>query len=156
MKIRAILAAVALTASISGAAQAGPNPYSDCGIGSALFKNDTAATISNVIWDLGITAIVSATASPETCNGTQAETAMMILETLPDLEKQLATNTGSSIQALMTNLQCSDTAVGVVAASYEETLLSEDYVSMSEVDKATRIYKAVESVSSTSQCAVSL
>ena len=40
----------------------GPNPYTDCGIGAALFPNTHwAAATSNVIFDLGITAITSAT-----------------------------------------------------------------------------------------------
>jgi hypothetical protein len=47
----------------------GPSPYTDCGIGAALFKEtDWAAISSNVIWDLGSTALTSATMSPETCS----------------------------------------------------------------------------------------
>ncbi len=42
----------------------GPNPFSDCGIGAALFKDTKwAAVSSNVIWDIGTTAVTSATAS---------------------------------------------------------------------------------------------
>ena len=46
------------------------NPYVDCGIGAALFPNtDWAAVTSNVIWDAGTTALISATASEDTCSG---------------------------------------------------------------------------------------
>ena len=46
------------------------NAYVQCGIGAAIFKNNkTAAIISNIIWDLGTTAISSQTSSPETCEG---------------------------------------------------------------------------------------
>src|SRR5688572_5993856 len=45
----------------SKAPGAGPNPFSDCGIGAALFpKTGWAAVTSNVIWDIGTTALTSA------------------------------------------------------------------------------------------------
>jgi hypothetical protein len=41
-----------------GPTGSGPNPYSDCGIGAALFKDtEWAAVTSNVTWDLGTTEI---------------------------------------------------------------------------------------------------
>ena len=63
-------------------AGSGPNPFTDCGIGAALFPDTHwAAVTSNVIWDVGTTALTSATASPETCSGAKVEAAMFINET---------------------------------------------------------------------------
>ena len=46
----------------------GPNPFSDCGIGAALFPDTSwAAVTSNITWDIGTTALTSATMSPGTC-----------------------------------------------------------------------------------------
>ena len=46
------------------------NPYTDCGIGAALFPNTNwAAVTSNATWDAGTTAVISATASEDTCSG---------------------------------------------------------------------------------------
>lgn len=152
MKLKAILVALALTGLVSTGAKAGPNPYSDCGIGAAIFKNDIAASISNVIWDLGITAIISATASPDTCDGADVETAMLILETLPELEKEFAVQGGETTTELMASVSCQAPAGLVVAASYEDVLLSADYAKMSDIDKATHIYEAVQAVSETDLC----
>ena len=65
----------------------GPSPYTDCGIGST-FDNKAGASSSNAIWDLGSTAITSAASSPEMCRDRKAESAKLILETLPELEKK--------------------------------------------------------------------
>lgn len=158
MKIRYLAAVSALVLSFSGTAQAQSdmNPYTECGVGAAIFENDIAAAISNIIWDLGTTAVASATISPETCKAYRVETAMMILETLPDLEKELAMSKGKNVDTLMTSLQCSEGAASLVAASYEATLVSPGYATMTEVEKATSIYQAVERVSATSECAVAL
>ena len=67
------------------------NPYSECGIGAAIFpKNGAAAAISNVIWDLGSTAVTSATLSPDTCSAETVDTAKFILETIDNLESDVA------------------------------------------------------------------
>lgn len=65
------------------------NAFSQCGIGAAIFtKNETAAIISNIIWDLGTTAFSSQTSSPESCSGASTTAALFINETYPVLEEQ--------------------------------------------------------------------
>ena len=72
------LSVTAILLSSNVIAESKPSPYPDCGIGAALFENNTGATISNVIWDLGTTALTSATASPETCEGFNPDAAAFI------------------------------------------------------------------------------
>lgn len=53
------------------------NAWKHCGIGAMIFNdNETAAAISNVIWDLGTTALSSKISSQESCEGAAAQTAV--------------------------------------------------------------------------------
>ena len=64
------------------------NPWTDCGIGAMIFTSSgAAAAISNVIWDLGTTAVSSNVSSQNSCGSEQAKTAMFIQATLPVLEQ---------------------------------------------------------------------
>lgn len=84
--------------------RAKPNPWLDCGIGALIFPDDeheTIAAISNIIVDLGSTAVTSATSSPDTCNGTSnVELALFIQRTYPTLEAELAKGRGENLKAL--------------------------------------------------------
>ena len=86
----------------------GPNPFTDCGIG-ATFDNETGASSSNAIWDLGSTAITSAVSSPQMCRDRKAESAKLILETLPELEKNVALGEGKYLLALTEVMGCDTT-----------------------------------------------
>ena len=79
MKIKTIIVcgfAVALTVMAQGALAddfkavgSGPNPFSDYGIGAALFPtSDVGATVSNVNWDVGTTAVASASEAYQESN----------------------------------------------------------------------------------------
>ncbi|MDA7686456.1 DUF3015 domain-containing protein [bacterium] len=107
MKMKKIAMTVALAALLTGGtAQAGPNPFSDCGIGAALFPtNDALATISNVIWDIGTTAVTSATASPETCSSKEAEAAAFIFESYDELVVDSSHGVGEHFSTLMNILE---------------------------------------------------
>ena len=94
--LAAAAAAVAMSASADDI-----NPWTDCGIGAAIFPgSETGAIISNVIWDLGTTAVTSAMSSPESCSGDNVETAMFIQNTYASLETELATGEGENLDAL--------------------------------------------------------
>jgi len=83
------------------------NAFEDCGIGAAIFQsNKTAATISNVIWDFGTTAVSSQTSSPSSCAGAQTTAAIFIDKTYPVLEEQFVKGGGSHVAALMDILEC--------------------------------------------------
>ena len=135
------------------------NPYHNCGIGAAIFPtNEIAATISNVIWDLGTTALSSATISPETCTNNQAVASRFILETLPHLESDLSTGEGEYMNSLASMLQCgsnSDTVATHLADRYLAFVASPDYLTSSRIQKASVMYNSLQA-SSDGVCAVIL
>jgi len=99
------------------------NPWLDCGIGAMVFpsaNHEVGAGLSNVIWDLGTTAVTSAMSSPETCNGTDnVKTAMFIERTYATLETELAKGEGENLAALAELMEVSDTETFVVALREE-------------------------------------
>lgn len=85
----------------------GPNPYSDCGIGAAIFKDlEWAAVTSNVIWDLGSTALTSATVSPQTCSKKNVKAAMFIRDTYATLVEDVARGQGEHLTAVLDTFEC--------------------------------------------------
>lgn len=141
----------------------GPSPYTECGIGAALFSNTAwAAATSNVIWDLGITAVISATASPETCSAKKVETARLILETLPSLEQDVALGDGEYLASLHETMGC-DSEVQEdlnmqIRSSYSEIISDSAYGSKTRIEKAEDMYGSVKAAVETSaeNCAVVL
>ncbi|KZN33667.1 hypothetical protein N474_19500 [Pseudoalteromonas luteoviolacea CPMOR-2] len=96
-----LAAATALTFAANANAE-GPNPFSDCGIGAALFPdNSTLAVTSNIIWDIGTTAVTSATMSPETCSVKETEVAKFIIESYDSLNEDTARGEGQHLNALL-------------------------------------------------------
>lgn len=141
-----------------------PNPFSECGIGAAIFGDvGWAAATSNVIWDLGITAVVSAISSPETCNAKKEETARLILETLPKLEQDLANGEGEHLAALQQTVSCNESFEtqfntdlrSLYAVSMAEP---EAYGSLTAEQRASVMYANVKSIvdSNSSSCNVTL
>ena len=124
------------------------NPYTDCGIGAALFPNTHwAAVTSNVIWDAGSTAVTSATASEDTCNGSSANTAKLIHDKYELLETDIMLVSGSYLDALMASLQCAD-AKGLRASVKKdliEIVSKDNYSTASRVEKSSNLYDALHS-----------
>ncbi|MEO1656953.1 MAG: DUF3015 family protein [Pseudomonadota bacterium] len=124
MKSLLTLAAVAVGAMAVTSAQAQEmrdtiNPWLDCGIGAMIFPDDNlevGAGISNVIWDLGTTAVTSAQSSPDTCNGTSnVKMAVFIQRTYPTLEAELAKGYGDNLSALAGMVGTEDEAAFVAS-----------------------------------------
>lgn len=141
----------------------GPNPYSDCGIGSALFPTvGWAAVSSNIIWDLGSTAITSALSSPETCESDKVKTARLILETLPGLERDIARENGKYLTALNDVMACDASARPGLAAqlrvSYADIVGDEGYADKAQIERASDLFAAVKNVTQASpdSCNVNL
>lgn len=150
-KLALICTFLCLPFSANAASGGGPNPYSDCGIGAAIFGDTAwAAATSNVIWDLGITAIVSAVSSPETCNAQQAATARLILETLPSLEQDLAAGTGAHLVALNQTMGCDAASVDALNAgirsAYADVVSAPEYGTNDRVQRASDLYETVRGV----------
>lgn len=128
----------------------GPNPFLDCGIGAALFPTvGWAAVTSNVIWDIGITAITSATASPETCKGTNVKTAQFIIDNYDNLSEQTAKGQGEHLSAMLDVLGCQKDArnaiVATVRQGMSEVVGQASFADQNLVGKASDYYDVVMS-----------
>jgi hypothetical protein len=136
----------------SRATGSGPNPYSDCGIGAALFSETAwAAVTSNVIWDLGITAITSATASPQTCSGKKVKTAQLIGTSYEALAQETAAGSGRHLATLMTIQECpqarQQAAIDEMRGQLAKVVADGAYTSQSRQQKATDMYFISEQAS---------
>tara|TARA_B110000238_G_scaffold191663_1_gene226106 strand:+ start:2682 stop:3185 length:504 start_codon:yes stop_codon:yes gene_type:complete len=137
-------------AAVSGTALAGPNPYVDCGIGAALFPNTHwAAVSSNVIWDAGTTAVTSATASPDTCQGAEVVAAKFINETYPSVIEDTANGQGAHLSAILEIFGCSgDSHAGIiqdVRSAMSDKVGSDAYSSMDQLQKSADYYGVINS-----------
>ena len=142
------MASISTTVIAQNSTGTGPNPYRDCGIGAALFPNVTwAAVSSNVIWDVGTTAVISATASPETCQNKNTQAAAFIFETYDSLAEETARGEGEHLATLLNIL-------GVEAGNRTEVVTQlrnqmasivgdVSYTSYDQLEKAESYYMAV-------------
>lgn len=156
----AVAAVVCLTVSAPLLAQskapgAGPNPFVDCGIGAALFPNTNwAAVTSNVIWDLGTTAVTSATMSPETCSGKNRTAALFINDTYESLAEETARGEGLHLTTLLNILECDSArhqaAIGQARVSLSEQVGTEGYENQSHIEKAAGLFNAMDTAVNTS------
>lgn len=127
----------------------GPQPYTECGIGAQLFPNTHwAAVTSNVIWDVGTTAIISATASPETCNGKSAQAAKLIYDTYDNILEDTAKGDGEYVAALLQVYECSDDSrdalINAVRVDFRATVSDEAYVDMPKLEKAEAYFNVID------------
>ncbi len=87
------------------------NPWTDCGIGAMIFtSNGAAAAISNIIWDLGTTAVSSNISSQNSCASDTAKTAMFIKATMPVLEQEISIGEGEYLTAMLELRGCESTS----------------------------------------------
>ncbi len=126
----------------------GPNPFTDCGIGAALFPNTGwAAATSNVIWDLGVTGITSATASPQNCQAKSVAAAKFINETYPSIVEQTAQGSGEHLSAVLEIFGCNsaqhDTIIQSIRPSVAQMVASPSYSQQDSVSKAAGYYNVV-------------
>lgn len=147
----ATLLTATLIPSIGLAAESGsgPNPYRDCGIGAALFSETAwAAVSSNVIWDLGSTAITSATASPQTCSGKQVKAARFINETYPKLVEETAAGQGEHLTTALNIMECSASrhaaATQKIRSDMQRTVADPAFAGRSSLEKSETMYLIVD------------
>jgi len=141
----------------AGRVGSGPNPYRDCGIGAAIFvETGWAAATSNVTWDLGITAITSATWSPETCSKKRVKTAKFIIDNYDNLIENVAKGDGEHLVAVLDIQGCSSKmqpeAIATIRSNISDKVLSKSYSQKDQIDKASDYYNAV--ISATSTCTI--
>jgi hypothetical protein len=131
----------------------GPNPFSDCGIGAALFpKTPLAAVLSNTIWDAGTTALTSATASPETCNAKAVAAAAFINETYENLLDETAAGHGEHLSAMLEVFGCSSSeksnAVNEIRGELRDQIKSESFSENTRLENASNFYNIVSAATS--------
>lgn len=125
------------------------NPWTDCGIGAMVFSDiKPAAAISNVIWDLGTTAVTSAGASENTCSGKREVTAARFINnSYANLEEETIKGDGQHLHAMLDIVGCESAAhqqiIGAVRAEFSNTLKSDAYLESSTQDKAQSYYSIV-------------
>jgi hypothetical protein len=123
----------------------GPNPFSECGIGAAIFPNTPlAAVLSNTIWDAGTTALTSATASPETCNAKAVAAAEFINETYENLLDETAAGHGEHLSAMLEVFGCSSSeksnAVNEIRSELRDQIKSDSYSENTRLENASNYY----------------
>lgn len=137
------------THEVEAAGIEGPNPYTHCGIGAMIFPETRwAAIVSNVIWDLGTTAIVSATASPETCKGRSLVIAEFIATTYDSLVAETARGQGQNLDAILELYECDASVkspmVNDLRNNYFGQLEAETYATSNPIEKFNTYYQTID------------
>lgn len=127
----------------------GPNPYTDCGIGAALFPDTHWAAISsNVIWDVGTTAVTSATMSPQTCSGKKVKTALFIRDSYEQVAEQTAQGQGEHLATALNLFECSadrqSAAIAAVRANMASVVSQPGFAAEPRLNKAAALFNAME------------
>lgn len=125
------------------------NPYVDCGIGAALFpETNWAAVSSNVIWDLGSTAITSATSSPNTCSHKNNVAAIYIRDTYAQIIEESVKGDNKHLTAALDILECGvshQEATQKVRAEVGGFISAKDYQTKDHLDKSSDLFNAITS-----------
>ncbi|AUJ68521.1 MULTISPECIES: DUF3015 family protein [Pseudoalteromonas] len=138
----------AMTAPLAAHASDSVNPWQECGIGAIIFPdNGAAAAISNIIWDLGTTAVSTKISSVESCAGREVKTAMFIQQTFPTLEQEIAEGQGEYVSAMLAVRGCDAAATADIV-----TAIRNDYAAQ-PANNAEALYNIVETRVSTSYSA---
>jgi len=124
------------------------NPWTDCGLGAMIFsKYPAAAGISNIIWDLGTTAVTSSAITPASCAGKNVAAAKFITDTYSNLEEDTVKGEGQHVTAMLDIFGCEKVSqkgiIESVKADFGETLKNSTYSSKSIVEKAQGYYNIV-------------
>ncbi len=145
MKLKLVLVSAISAMMFTSQAQASDREFGDiykeCGLGAMIFKNTPiAAAISNIIWDLGTTAISSNLSSDENCKGGKAKVAAFILKSYDKLESEIAQGEGQYINTLanMTNKD-----ITAIRKEFSQVIANNDYQSLTKVQKAEKLYNIV-------------
>lgn len=99
------------------------NPWKHCGIGAMIFDdNTTAAAISNIIWDLGTTAISTRVSSEESCKGKRTEVGMFIQDNFDTVLEQTSSGNGEHLDAMLDILEVSDASKAEIIVSVRSAI----------------------------------
>lgn len=96
------LCALVASTLFTSSAMAVKNPWKECGIGAIIFdENGVAAAISNIIWDLGTTAVSSKVSSAESCEGANVQAAIFIQDNYDVVLEQTSQGAGDHLVAML-------------------------------------------------------
>ena len=151
----ATIIVLSLTANMSFAEEGGTkklNPWQDCGLGAMVFPdNGVAAAISNVIWDLGTTAVTSASASEDNCASSKATTARFVTESYMNIEEDVAKGQGQHLTAMLNLMGCESEqqaeVVSTIRSEFSDEFVSDSFASLNNVQKAERLFNISEDAS---------
>jgi hypothetical protein len=143
------LLATAPIASFAEEAEENINPWGKCGIGAMIFdETPVAAAISNIIWDLGTTAVTSAGASKETCKGKEVVAAHFINETYANLEEETVQGAGQHLSAMLDIMGCDAAShsdiISSVRADFSSAMNTPAYLQKSSTEKAESYFLLVQ------------
>ena len=106
-----------------------------------------SAVTSNVIWDVGTTAVTSATASPQTCSGKSTEVAKFVLDAYENVVEETARGTGTHVATMLEIYGCDagsrEAIVAAVRPELGAAVGAPGYAGMSRVQKAEQYYLIV-------------
>ncbi|MCG7497798.1 DUF3015 domain-containing protein [Vibrio sp. Of7-15] len=124
------------------------NPWTQCGIGAMVFNdNPQAAAISNVIWDLGTTAVSSNISSESNCEGSEVKTAMFIQQSYNNIIEETAQGNGDHLTAMLDLLEVDAAAredvLSGVRANMAQTVSQPEYATSTTPEKAEMYYNAL-------------
>lgn len=134
------------------------NPWQECGIGAMIFpENGAAAAVSNIVWDLGTTAISTNISSPENCQGSaKVAAAKFITETYTAIEDETVKGQGEHLTSMLNILGCDNSSHGVIISdvrnSFSDIVSSEEYLTQDKMTKAKNYYNVVQK--STASCVI--
>jgi len=130
-------------------AKADTNPWKDCGIGAMIFPGTpVGAVISNIIWDLGTTAVISAGLSKNTCEGKGGKLAMFVGTTYANLEEETVQGDGQHVRAMLKLASCQsgahDEILRSVRADYAQALREPAYQQKDAMARAEGYFNLVQ------------
>ena len=144
------LAATPMVASAADAPSKKLNPWVDCGIGAMIFTDTGwAAAISNVIWDLGTTAVTSNLSTPETCGSSNAKVAMLVGTSYASLEEETIKGSGKHMTAMLKMMNCNPAShneiIRVIRSDFSQALRSDaNYLQKAGQARAEEYYNLVQ------------
>jgi hypothetical protein len=144
-KLKLSIATLAMTVLFVPQAQASDRSFGDiykeCGLGAMIFTDTpVAAAVSNIIWDLGSTAVSSNISSDTSCKGGKAKVAAFISKSYDDLEVEIASGEGKYVDTLAT---MTDKEISVIRDEFAEVVASNEYAELSKDKKVERLYNIV-------------
>lgn len=145
----ALVGSLALGISASASDRSFGQIYTQCGIGGLLSSpfpspvKEPLAVISNIVWDLGTTAITSNISSDGTCAGKPEKVVAFISNSYDNLEKELAQGEGQYLDTLVSMTKPADQTKEAFVASVRADFAKVVASNSSDFQKREALYNIV-------------